>query len=306
MIFKVSWILFISQCFFQTSAWAAACCGGSSASPSLILGDDRLQLSTQLSRGQTVVDYVDAMNGWHTQEDMASSETLKIDVVYLVSDLWQVGASIPWIQKKKAGEHSAGLGDVSLTLGYEYLPDWSYHPWRPKGVGYLQLLAPFGKSNEEASDIYKLETRGRGYWQLGLGTILTKTKGIFDGFCSLDTHYSFAKQIHTEVFEGRASPGWGGQMGVGLGYNFKNWRVGSALSWIYEEAVHLEQGQIVEETLPQRLATASVSLAYLFSEQNSEIWSSILTYADQTLFGDPLNTSLDQVVSVLIQHRWTR
>ncbi len=297
------WVLFLSQ-----KIWAAACCGGGASIPSLILGDDRRQVSTQMSFGQTAVEYVDAQGLWYTSDESTATQTLKMDVAQIISDRWQVGVSIPWIQKIKAQEKQSGLGDISFNLGYEYLPDWDYHPWRPKGMGYVQILAPFGKSNEEATDLYKLETRGRGYWQLGMGTVLSKSKGAFDMSFSFEAHYSLKKQIHLEGQDGTAYPGWGGQVGPSLGFNLKNWRFGAAISWIQEDPVEIQdsKGQAYSQSLFQRYANSSFSLTYMFPESQGEIWSSTLTYADQTLFGDPYNTSLERVVSILVQHRWAR
>ncbi len=289
----------------RASVWGAACCGGGSSSANLLTTDDRLQWSIQSTFSEVTVDYVDTQGQWFAADERVQVVTHKIENAFLLSDLWQAGVSLPLIQKKKAGESASGLGDVALNLGYEYLPDWDYSFWRPRGLAYIQLVAPTGVSSEESTSPYKLDTRGRGFWKLGVGTNLSKGRGPWDGSLSAEVHYAFEKPVQSSEFQGVLKPGWGGLAAVGLGYNFLDWRVGAGLAWVYEDPLRRE-GTSIQEALLKKLATGSVSLGYLFPEHEGKKWGITLSYADQTLFGDPFNTSLEQQWVLALQHRWMR
>jgi hypothetical protein len=280
--------------------FAAACCGGSFAAPSLIVGDDKAQVTASYGHSQ-ITDDVGTDTLWRKRSSKESSETWKLDAAHLISDQWQVGLSVPVVRRSRSSAGSTGLGDISGTLGYEFLPEWDYNPWRPRGLGYLQLTAPTGKAINEADAAYQLDSRGRGFWAAGLGTVLTKTLGALDIFASLDAHRSFAKNFQNSLSSGRLEPGFGGSAGFGAGYSVSDFRVGASLAWTYEEAVNVV-GTTSSRGAPQRFATASLSGSYLFHRA----WAATLTYSDQTKFGAPLNTSLGRGGVLLVQKRWER
>lgn len=281
-------------------AHAAACCGGGFAAPSIIAGDDKAQVTSSLARSQVRTDvYPDGT--WEDRSYRETTETLKLEAAHVFWDRFQAGGSVPVIRRARSEDSSAGLGDVSATLGYEYLPDWDYNPWRPKGLGYLQLTLPTGKTIQEAEDKFQLESRGRGFWGLGLGTLLTKIVGSWDVFSSLDVHRSFAKDYSSSLGPGRLEPGWGGNLAAGLGYNTESFRIGGSVAWTYEDAIEV-QGANPSSGTPERYGTVSASGSYLFETD----WAATLTYSDQALIGSPLNARLGRTVLVQLQRRWSR
>lgn len=291
------------------SVFAAACCGGGFASPSLIAGDDRAQLTTSASYSELAAD-VYTNGNWKKRDKTESNETYRIEGAHIFADRFQAGGSLPIIRRERDNETSTGLGDVNVSLGYEYLPDWDYNPWRPKGLGYLQIVVPTGKSIYESNDIYGLDSRGRGLWAFGAGTLLTKIIRKYDTFLSADIHRAFNKSVTTPGsagspgVSGTAKPGWGGNIGVGAGYNLADYRFGGALTWTYEDAVDFVADDPAQSSngVLQRFTTASLSASYLASEE----WAATATYSDQTLFGSPLNTSLSRTVMLQVQRRWSR
>jgi hypothetical protein len=298
-------VCFLSLICLAQDLRAAACCGGGVAAPTIITGDDRAQAAISATHSQILTD-VNASGIWRDRETTELGETLRIDAAYKAGESWQVGASVPVISRSRANDQSSGLGDVALNTAYEYLPELEYNPYRPKGLGYLQLIIPTGRTVFE--DSTGIEARGRGYWALGLGTLLTKTIGDWDGLLVLDLHRSFRKSVHTSQFTGTLSPGFGGSVLVGGGYNLRSWRFGLNLAWFYEDPVQAESAdsstagafqQYTAGTL-QRYASASAVVSYLASDE----WSATLNIADQTLFGSPLNSSLGRSVSLMLAKRW--
>lgn len=287
---------------FAHNAYSAACCGGGFAAPSLISGDDRAQIATTLSSTQIIVDHVDTSGVWRTAETHQSLKTFKLDAAHIFADRWQAGISIPVLQRTVDSNVYSGLGDVGLSLGYEYLPEWSYHPYKPKGIGFFQLILPTGKSRVE-SEVGGRDSRGNGFWALGMGTLLTKTWSQWDAFYSFDVHHSFKKEVSNSQFSGQMVPGWGGQTSFGAGLNISEYRIGSSISWTYEDPIQMkfQDGEITNGSL-ERYATGSLSLSYLANDN----WAGTLSYADQSIFGSPQNTSLGRIVSVVIQRKWGR
>lgn len=299
---KLKRILLFSLFVSATKTFAAACCGGGAAVPSLIAGDNRAQMTTSYSMTEVVVDNVDSNGIWRTWDEHQTVQTFRVEGAHIFQDRWQVGFGVPIIQRSRQNNTYSGLGDVNLTLGYEYLPDWDYNPLRPKGIGFLQLTLPTGKSKAD-SEVGGLDSRGNGFWALGAGTLLTKNWRRLDAYTSLEIHHSFEKEIQQSYFQGILKPGLGGNLGLGLGYNFKGYRLGSSVNWTYEDPIDSKSRTgLVENGAVERYATAVVSLSYLASTN----WTGTFSYSDQTLFGEPVNTSLGKGFSFQFQKRWNR
>jgi hypothetical protein len=293
-------LISVGSFVFCAEAFGAACCGGGFAAPAIVMGDDEAQLAASYSFSQVVED-VGADAFWAKRQARESNLAFKVDVAHIFWDRWQAGASAPIISRARAGASSTGLGDVSGTLGYEYLPDWDYNPWRPKGIGYLQLTAPSGRPVQEAGAPYQIDARGRGFWAIGAGTLLNKIVGKWDVYSQLDFHRSFSRRYDSSQFKGVLQPGFGGSLGFGGGFSPADFRFGGGLSWTYEDPIDTK-GTTDAKGAPQRFATATLSASYQFQTD----WSAALTYGDQTLLGHPLNTSLSRFMILMLQKRWER
>ena len=290
----------LALALLPTVARAAACCGGGFAAPSLISGDERAIFTASFGVTAIARDvYPDGL--WARRDFSETTQTVKLDAAHIFLDRFQAGLSLPIVRRTRQGEGAAGLGDAAATLGYEYLTDWDYHPWRPRALGYLQVFVPTGRSVQEARESYQLDSRGRGFWAIGAGTLLTKAKGDWDFFTSLDVRRSFAREYASAVARGRLNPGWGGTLGLGFGYNLGNFRLGPSLAWNYEDPVAV-LGTVSSRGAPERFATAVLAASYRYGND----WAGTVSYSDQTLFGHPVNTRLGRGVALLLQRRWQR
>jgi hypothetical protein len=302
-LFKISLFSFFLTMAGSSQVLAAACCGGGFALPSVITGDDAALITGSWSQAQIESD-VRADGVWQHRSDKDQTQVLRIDGAHIFWDRYQAGFSLPVQTRERSGEQggkSSGLGDITLQTGYEYLPDWDYHPWRPKGIGFLTLTLPTGKSIYESDTSTGLDTGGRGFWSLGVGTILTKIFGSWDVNATVEGHHSFEKQVHNSQFDGRIQPGNGASWGVGSGYNLKNLRLGGALTWNYEDPIRAS-GSVDADGSVQRFTTGTLSASYLIMDS----WAATFSYSDQLLFGDPVNASLSRSVALLVQKRWAR
>lgn len=295
--------LFINLIFFfvPIKALAAACCGGGFATPSLITGDDKAQLTTTYSNSRVDADVYS--NGvWQKRAGDDITQTYKIEAAHIYKDLYQFGFSVPVQTRARSGAlggTSSGLGDVALQAGYEFLPDWDYSAWRPKGVGFLTLTLPTGKSVYESEDALGQDSRGRGFLALGAGSAFVKNFGNWDANTTFEIHRSFEKTVHTSQIDGKIEPGTGGSLAIGSGYNIQNLRLGGSIVWNYEDAIQVESKTGASA---QRFATGSFLASYIFQDN----WAGTVSYADQTLFGSPSNTTLAKIFSISIQKRWAR
>lgn len=297
-IWLKSLLAFSAVILMAADTFAAACCGGGFATPALIAGDDRAQVTSSYSQLEIKND-VDADGFWRQRESNETGRTLKLDAAWIPGDLWQIGMTVPIIERNRGTRSSTGLGDLSASLGYEYLPDWDYNPWRPKGIGYLQLTAPTGRSVYDSERADQLDSRGRGFWALGAGTLLTKIIRRWDLFLTFDAHRAFARAVSkSDGNSVSANPGYSGNLGFGAGYSLRDYRMGSSLTWTYEDPIRIDD----ETSSPQRYATWNLQVSYLFETH----WSASLAWSDQTLFGAPVNTSLGRAVTLQIQRRWQR
>lgn len=290
---------------FET-ARASSCCGGGFASPSIITGDERATVSAEFSYSNVATE-VSSQGIWQDRHSPETLQTFKLQGAHIFADRFQVGAGIPMVSRARAGSSSTGLGDASVSLGYETLPEWDYSPWRPRGVSYLSLTLPTGRAIQDATEFYQLDARGRGFWAIGLGTTLTKIIGHFDFVTTLEIHRSFAREFRNAAIEGTLSPGFGGLWSIGTGYNFpysilKDTRLGANLAFNYEDPIETQSNVINSVGSPMRFATATVSVSQMFGEA----WAVSLSAFDQTLFGAPANTSLARGATITAQHRFSR
>ena len=299
-LLKLSFSFFILSC--SSLSLAASCCGGGFALPSLITSDDRAQITTSISHGSVKADVTS--NGiWYKRGYTDETQIYKIESAHIVADVFQVGVTLPIQMRSRQIENSqqssTGLADISAVLGYEFLPDWNYNPYRPKGIAFISVTLPTGKSIYESAD--GIDSRGRGFFAIGAGAAFTKSWSVLDAHSSFEWHRSFDKVASNENGYGNIKPGFGTSFTTGLGYNRGDYRLGGSLTWNYEQAVETE-GFVNSTSEEQRFATANAVLSYMANQS----WSYSFTYADQTLFGAPQNTTLSQSVSVSVQKRWAR
>ena len=294
-------LLFVALLFLPAMARAAACCGGGLPVPALVLGDEKANLSSTFSYATVGTD-VNAEGIWKHRQITEQAQTLRMDSAHVIADRFQAGASVPIVRRARNEDTRTGLGDVALNAGYEFLPEWDYSPWKPRGLSYIQLTLPTGRSIYEASDVNQLDNTGRGFWALGAGAAFTKIRGPYDGVLLVDLHRSFGREVRgTPAGDLQISPGWGGTLTLGAGRSFKDVRVGGSLAWIYEDATQVSGGSLPDGAL-SRYASAALSLIY----SPTPDWSASVAYTDQSLFGAPTNTPLARGVTVSYQRRFPR
>jgi len=296
-------LLFSFLFHFPSSTLAAPCCGANLTIPSIITSEDKAQISLSYTYSKIYADVFTNQN-WKKRSENDLTYTYKLDGAHIFKDRWQAGFSIPFQKRERDGamkDSSQGLGDLSFQLGYEFLPDWDYNPYRPKGIAYLLALTPTGRSIYESKDGSGIDARGRGFWGAGGGIILIKKWAIWDANLNSEMHYSFPKTIHNNHQESTLTPSYGGNITIGAGANWEKWRLGLLAGWFYEGPVKAE-GNINSTGELKRFTNAGAMLSYMLLTNQSLVFN----YTDQTLLASPYNTSLSKSFTLFYQMRWER
>ncbi|NUN07341.1 MAG: serine protease spb1 [Bdellovibrio sp.] len=298
---KKLFFLFILAVPFKT--FAASCCGGGFSVPALILGDDKAQLTSTYSYAN-VSDDVLSDGRWLKRDDKNLTQTLKLEGALLLSESLQGGFGLPVLSKTaESTPASQGIGDIALYLGHETFPETSYSRWKPKGVTFIQINLPTSPSIYDFSAGNSNESRGKGFYSVGAGVALTKSWVTWDANFSAEIHRSFARAVNNEALGGTIEllPGWGSSQTVGLGWNYKDLRLGGSVVYFYEDAIESRGGTSSDGAM-QRNFTASLSASYMLGQESALTAS----YSDQALLGDPTNSSLSKTINVSYQKRWPR
>jgi hypothetical protein len=291
---------------FHLSTWgaqqarAAACCGGGFSGATLITGDERANLRAALSATEIVVSHVDTRGIWRSWDDHQRLQSLQVSGARLVADRWQWGFNSQLMERTHLRERYVGLADTSVSVGYEAIPDWDYNLYRPRVFVYSQFTLPTGKSRFESNQ-GGLDSRGNGLWAMSIGGVALKGWGRWDGVAQIAIHRSLPRDLNDGPIQGKLEPGWGGSASFGGGYNQGDLRWGGLISFTYEDPIDIRGTQNIDGVL-ERYATGTLALTY----QANSNWIGTISYADQTWFGSPLNTSLGRSLMLVAERRWDR
>lgn len=280
-------------------AHAGACCGGSSSVAGVILGDEKYLFGADLDSRVVETD-VSAQGVWRDRTEAEQQQTLKFHFTSLFSDRLQTGISPSLTKKTRFGESETSFGDLSLHVAYEALPDWDYHPFRPRGTVYVNASLPTGRSVYESESRAFLDANGKGYPTLGLGAIFNKRFSHWTTIVSGEFHHGLPKDM--------ILPSWGYNVSASVSLDLSKWVRGYAiqggLSHIFQNGFHLNNGNTYEPVHALQVTTPSVGVS--FSPELEDPLVIHLTYSDQRLLGQPLNSPLGKNLIVGIRKQVLR
>lgn len=294
-------------------AHAAACCGGTSAAPGLLTGDDSSQLTVSASTSTVIGDVPE--QGWAVYRSASTSEvvqTLRIEGSRLISESWQVGLAVPMIRKEvsspQTSDSNSSLGDLSVTLAHETWPEYEYSAWKPRGFTFLTLNVPMAASIYETTRPGAVDAIGSGFWRISAGALALKSWQQWDLSLLGETHYSFTRSFQsipgTEALLW-VSPGLGMSAALGAGWSFSAApvRLGARIQPIWNQGrTTWADAEVPLLSASQQVWNAGVDLAWLVSPE----WSAVAAYTDQTWFGPAKNTTLSRIFAFNLQRRWPR
>lgn len=294
--------LLITLHFFTSAAHAAACCGGGASFPNLIVSDDRRQLGISASYAKVIGDAPSSgAPTFRSPSDREWSQIYSVEGSSLISDRWQLGASVPLERRSRttltAHASQWGLGDIYGTLGWEALPEYTYSKWKPRGFLFFQITFATGKSIYNSTEPFAMDAMGKGLFTPALGAIFVKSWNVIDTALrfaisrSLNRSFESSDSSVTTVI-----PGVDFNSSLNMGYNpaNTNLRFGLALNPTYTAKTNLAHSKLVWNT-----ALEASTLVHRH-------WSLGLSYIDQTLIGPAINTSLERSFSIFFRHKWDR
>jgi hypothetical protein len=275
---------------FSTNAFSSSCCGGGSSSSLIITGDNRAEMSLGYSLrndiGQTNQD------GWSTLNSDKIKDQKQIVSVqgqYQVSEFGQVATKLTLVNKilRKSGldESEIGLGDVDLQGTYEYLPEYTFSNYKPRGFVYSKISIPTSKSLYNSESSIFTDVRGTGLYSLSLGNFFLKRLDNITLKCTTEwTHYlgKTYSQFKLHDYEKFVFP-----LGIAYSPPESNFTLGLTDTFSYQMGKTLT-GNINSKSTQEYFWELNTFVNY--SPNRNEIWS--LSYSDSTLQGKNINSPL--------------
>ncbi len=296
--------------FANQQSWGAACCARSSATPTLILGEDSAQVGVGASVGAMVAeaseDGAAIFRSPHTSD---ITQSFRMDGAFLLSDRWQAGLSVTMTQHRvsqsRINDSTFGMGDSRISLAYEWLPSWTYSVWRPQSYLFTTVTLPTGKSVYDSNSNLAADVTGNGFYSFSLGSIFLKRWVIWDVFFMPEVHYSLPRDFAMDSRNIRVFPGFGGSMGIGGGVSpgAGPIRLGMRIQ------PRLDQARLipaVDARAQERSVLASCDVGFDLSLLIGTQDTIMVSYTDQTLLGPAMNSNLNRSLGVNFQHRWER
>lgn len=280
------------------SAHASSCCGSNTTTPAMISGDEKVRLSLLTSQSQRV-GWVDDSGRSYIHDPSSVTQIIRPTAAMLLTDRFQVGLDAPLVRTASPSsilEEAFGLGDLRGLVGYEFLPEYGYEPWIPKGYVFTSVTFP-------TSQVYYTggpSPYGSQFLSFGLGLNLSKQWTFLDVVLVPYVALTPATTRHGIRFSNQVQ----GSLLVGAGVRPLSGplRIGLSLNPIYTAASSVSTESDTRRNPASFVMNTAASLNYLFVDN----WSANLSYADQTLLGPAQGTLLTRTVALAIQHSWDR
>ncbi len=291
--------LLASSHFTQaTVAWAAACCAGQAAFPTLLTGYESRRFGASITESLVIGDAPSAgLPVFRRPADRTQTRLLQINASSLLTQRWQIGASLPV-------SLSAHLpGDATLISAWEIVPNADDEPLKPRIYAFTQIDLPTGRSiyesSVESSRTVGDSVTGAGFFRARLGIAALTTYRKWDAQAYARASYGLSRSFSGEV-NTLVAPGWAGDLALGLGYSPNAlWRFGMMMQSAFNEAKQIETADSREMTGETLVWPVQIQASW-FHDSNTSI---TLSYADETLIGPVRNTTLSRSATVSLGYR---
>lgn len=287
-------ILFI---ILSSNVYASSCCGGGGSLPTLITGDLRAKFNSTYQNAASTyqADIEGNINENNKQEIIR--EGLSFQYSSLINMYWQYSVSIPvvmnTVRTAKLEEQSSGLGDISGSMAYEFLPEIGYNPYRPRGFVFMELKLPTSDSTYTSQKSLRTDSFGDGFYRLTLGSAFQKIWNSIDALFSVALNYSFERELGGREIQ----PGIGALSSFSLGYSFsQSVRVGSSLSYVYRPSISFSD---LADSQASYYFETGVSLSYSLDD-----YVYLLSYLDQSFLAQAKNTMLNQTLLLSVSRNF--
>ncbi|MFT6632094.1 MAG: hypothetical protein ACJAS4_002056 [Bacteriovoracaceae bacterium] len=293
-------LIFIPLFFLlNLEAMSAACCGGGAGLPNLITGDYQSQLSFVGSN--SAVTHTVNNDGKFIKRDKDNEEVKEVftlKAAYLFSELWQAGFEIPVIKNThrllSKEESTTGIGDLKLQVAYEFLPEYSFSRWKPRGFIFFQQNIINAKSVYDSDEELGTDALSTGFNTTNLGISFVKIISQYDFTLTGEIHTSTKRRFKSSNNDTTIKAGNGYSYSLGAGLSPKNGdlRMGTTLYYSYEGSKYFT-GDRVHTSGEKEFYQLGLNLGYKV-ENNSYIFS----YSDQSFLGSAKNINVSKSISL--------
>jgi|GEM_PF-1138289 len=312
-------VLWIALAALPRPTQAGACCGGGLTSASLITGDEQARFGLSVAARTVVADALSsgALSPRSTGSISESQTLAALEGSLILADRFQIGARLEGSAQTLAipGEESStppavGLGDIRLNSAFEFLPEWSYSSWKPRGYIWAGVLLPTGRSIHETLD--PAEALGEGFLTPSAGVLFVKRWQQWDATASVELRSSLGRSFEQDLGAGFVSRsdfgpqfGWNGLLALGYSPGAGKLRLGARLEpqWRGERTVDVDG--IGSQTASRRITALGADITWMLPGTTAIT----AAFTDQSAFGLSglsSNAALSRTLAVLLSHRLDR
>jgi hypothetical protein len=320
ILFFSTALVWVPGVLHAPQAQAAACCGGAGILPALMTGDQKGEVGLGVAQADA-----QAQSGpqgrisSRAEGSIDRTSRLTFTASHLLTDSWQLGTQLTWVSRELrpiAGVDAnqlQDLGDFSLTLGNEFLPELTYSRWKPRGFAFFSFSHPLGPSIHELDPLNSGEFRTVGTTDgtavLSAGWIFTKILGSWDVLHALEGSHSLSRTFSGTLTLGTQNR-WNTQFGAGWTYRGSilqgsEVRLGGRISATGKSRRQTEElgTEFTSVTEPTRLFTPSFDLTWM---PNSESRLGLAYSNPAWLASFSRGVTLERSVSLNFAKTWER
>lgn len=298
-----STIAFVAFLLFSGNGFGAACCAGGSSQTTIITGDFGSQLSVNYQNGleSYQVDGAGLITGPNKGEKRVR-EIINFTGSVVYEEYYQISLTLPHITNTYSFEDvkksDAGVGDPVVQLTYEFLPELTYSPWKPRGFifykrSFARSTSIYDSEKDLASDAF-----GLGYDVNTLGFAFYKVKASWD-FSYIGQVFKGAPRQFKRKQNFRVIPGNGTIQNLQIARQFPSYNLRLAMDMIsYYEGVKRFEGDVDNITEVKSYRGAGFFVSYMGAQNMTYS----LGYLDQGFLGGLRNINANRVLALGAQY----
>ena len=293
-------LFILSSSLIATNLYAGSCCGGGAGSAELMLGDTKSVVRTIYSDQSILADSSNDLKINNREDDeIESIRTLSLSSSYRLNELTQFGFNLPIIEKiKKVNdnwESNAGIGDLQLNMGYEFMPEYNRNRFISQGFIFSQITLPTAPSLFTTKRTDSLDTRGTGHYSYGIGTIFTKRQKTGMTTVQFLLSYRPGRKFNSTIFSSDSittEDSFDNEVSISQSYSAtENFAMSAGLKRSYLS--NKTTSVYIGERQSSQKQTINLGLDY-----SQEDYTYLMSYSDDFLFNSSYNHVLGKSVSI--------
>ena len=283
-------------------AYSASCCGGGSSSSVIITGDNQQEFSFGYSYrndiGQTDNQAVASLNDNSIQDHQF---LYSLQIARMLFERFQtslkIGVTTKDLDKQHRVEKKTGLQDIELQSAFEFMPEFTYSKFKPRGFSYLKLSVPMSKSLYDSKSQLFSDVRGSGLYSLAPGLFFLKKVSALSLKSGVEYQYYLGKIFSDSTLADYY------KIVIPFGASFALDRSPVILSvtstWNYQSAKDLS-GFIQSKSPNEYFWDLNLSSTYRLSDAAGIS----LSYSDSSIIGKSVNSPLYRIIGLSYNYGW--